>query len=47
MRSRRIISISQPRLPVVSDKLEVIGSIGEFNILGAIRESLDLDNITG
>ncbi len=41
----RIISSGQPGLPVVSDKMEVIGIITEFNVLGAIREGMDLGEI--
>ncbi len=41
----RIISSGQPGLPVVSDQMEVIGIITEFNILGAIREGMDLGEI--
>ncbi len=42
----RLISSGQPGLPVVNDTREVIGVITEFNILGAIREGMDLEKIT-
>ncbi len=44
--AHRIISSGQPGLPVVNSKMEVIGIITEFNILGAIREGLDLGEIS-
>lgn len=44
--AHRIISTGQPGLPVVNDEMEVIGIVTEFNVLGAMREGMDLDTIT-
>ncbi len=41
-----IMSTGQSGLPVVNDKMEVIGIVTEFNVLGAMREGLDLEKIT-
>lgn len=40
------ISTGLPGLPVVNEDMEVIGIVTEFNLLGAIREGLNLDEIT-
>jgi CBS domain-containing protein len=42
----RIIATGQPGLPVVNKNSEVIGILTEFNILGAIKEGMDLDTTT-
>jgi CBS domain-containing protein len=41
--ARKMISMGLPGLPVVNDTMEAIGVVTEFNILGAIREGLDLE----
>ncbi len=42
----RLMATGQPGLPVVDGDRKVIGIVTEFNILGAIREGMDLDSIT-
>jgi CBS domain-containing protein len=42
----RILSTGLPGLPVVNEKMEVVGIVTEFNVLGAIREGMKLDEIT-
>jgi CBS domain-containing protein len=44
--AHKMISTGLPGLPVVNDKMEVVGVITEFNVLGAIREGMDLEKIT-
>ena len=44
--ARKMTSYGQPGLPVVNDKMEVVGVITEFNVLGAIREGMKLNTIT-
>ncbi len=44
--AHKIISTGQPGLPVVDENMEVIGIVTEFNVLGAMREGLDLEKIT-
>ncbi len=44
--AHRIISTAQPGLPVINEQHEVVGIITVFNILGAIREGMDLEQIT-
>ena len=43
--AHKMISTGLPGLPVVNDKMEVVGVITEFNVLGAIREGMDLEKI--
>ncbi len=44
--AHKIISTGLPGLPVLNKNREVVGVVTEFNILGALREGLDLDSIT-
>jgi len=44
--ARKMMSFGQPGLPVVNDKMEVVGILSEFNVLGAIREGMNLSTIT-
>lgn len=44
--ARKMMSYGQPGLPVVNDRMEVVGVVTEFNVLGAIREGMKLDTIT-
>ncbi len=41
--AHKMISTGLPGLPVVNDKQDVVGVITEFNVLGAVREGLDLE----
>ncbi len=44
--AHKMISTGLPGLPVVNDRMEVVGVLTEFNVLGAIREGMDLEKIT-
>lgn len=44
--THKIISTGLPGVPVVNDKLDIVGIVTEFNVLGAMREKLDLEHIT-
>ena len=44
--AHKLMSTGYPGLPVVNDKMEVVGVVTEFNVLGAMREGLDLEKIT-
>ncbi len=44
--AHKMISTGLPGLPVVNDGMEVVGVITEFNVLGAIREGMDLEKTT-
>jgi len=44
--AHKFISTGKPGLPVVDENMEVIGIVTEFNVLGAMREGLDLEKIT-
>ncbi len=44
--AHKMITTGLPGLPVVNEKTEVVGVITEFNILGAIREGMDLEKIS-
>ena len=41
--AHKMISTGLPGLPVVNDKMEVVGVVTEFNVLGAIQEGMDLE----
>ncbi len=41
--AHKMISMGVPGLSVVNDRMEAIGMVTEFNILGAIREGMDLE----
>jgi CBS domain-containing protein len=41
--AHKMISTGLPGLPVVNDRMEAIGVVTEFNVLGAIREGMDLE----
>lgn len=42
----RIMSTGLPGLPVLNEKMEVIGIVTEFDLLRAIRRGINLDKIT-
>lgn len=44
--AHKIISTGLPGLPVVNSRMEVMGIVTEFNVLGAMREGFDLETIT-
>ncbi len=44
--AHKMISTGLPGLPVVDEKAKVVGVITEFNVLGAIREGMDLEKIS-
>ncbi len=44
--AHKFSACGQPGIPVVNDSQEVVGIVTEFDVLGAIREGLDLDAIT-
>ncbi len=44
--AHKMISTGMPGLPVVNDRMEVVGVVTEFNVLGAIREGMDLEKIS-
>ncbi len=44
--AHKMISTGLPGLPVVNDRMEVVGVLTEFNVLGAIREGMDLEKIS-
>lgn len=44
--AHKMISTGLPGLPVVNGQMEVVGVITEFNVLGAIREGMDLEKIS-
>jgi len=44
--ARKMTSYGQPGLPVVNERMEVVGVVTEFNVLGAIREGMKLNTIT-
>jgi CBS domain-containing protein len=44
--AHRLISTNLPGIAVINDKMEVIGVVTEFNVLGAMREGMDLEKIT-
>ncbi len=41
--AHKMISTGLPGLPVLNDRMEVVGVVTEFNVLGAIREGMDLE----
>ncbi len=41
--AHKMISTGLPGLPVVNERMEVIGMVTELNVLGAIREGMDLE----
>ena len=41
----KLLSLRLPGLPVINDELEVVGIVSSFDILGAIREGMDVDKI--
>ncbi len=42
----RIMSTGLPGLPVLNEKMEVIGIVTEFDLLRTIRQRINLDKIT-
>ncbi len=44
--AHKMIATGLPGLPVVNENRETVGVITEFNVLGAIREGMDLEKIT-
>ncbi len=44
--AHKMISTGLPGLPVVNDKMEVVGVVTEFNVLGVIREGMDLEKLS-
>jgi len=44
--ARKMMAFGQPGLPVVNEKMEVLGVVSEFNVLGAIREGMNLSEAT-
>jgi CBS domain-containing protein len=44
--AHRMITYGLPGMPVVNESMEVIGVVTEFNVLGAVREGMDLGKIT-
>lgn len=44
--AHKMITTGLPGLPVVNDQMEVVGVVTEFNVLGAIREGMDLEKIS-
>ena len=44
--ARKMMAFGQPGLPVVNEKMEVVGILSEFNVLGAIREGMNLSTVT-
>ena len=41
--AHKMIATGLPGLPVVNEHMEVVGVVTEFNVLGAIREGMDLE----
>ena len=41
--AHKMITTGMPGLPVVNDQMEVVGVVTEFNVLGALREGMDLE----
>jgi len=44
--AHKMITYGLPGMPVVNESMEVIGVVTEFNVLGAVREGMDLGKIT-
>ncbi len=44
--AHKMITYGLPGMPVVNESMEVIGVVTEFNVLGAVREGMDLGRIT-
>jgi len=44
--AHKMITHGQPGLPVVNEAREVVGVVTEFNVLGAVREGMDMGKIT-
>jgi len=44
--AHKMISSGLPGLPVVNEAMEVVGVVTEFNILGAVREGMNMGEIT-
>jgi arabinose-5-phosphate isomerase len=44
--SYRLMSTGLPGLPVINEAVEVIGIVTEFDLLGALREGMKVDEIT-
>lgn len=44
--AHKMITTGLPGLAVVNDQMEVVGVVTEFNVLGAIREGMDLEKIS-
>jgi CBS domain-containing protein len=44
--AHKMITYGLPGMPVVNETMEVIGVVTEFNVLGAVREGMDLGKIT-
>ncbi len=44
--AHKMITHGLPGMPVVNENMEVVGVVTEFNILGAVREGMDLGKIT-
>jgi len=44
--AHKMITHGLPGMPVVNENMEVIGVVTEFNVLGAVREGMDLGKIT-
>ncbi len=42
----KMITYGLPGMPVVNETTEVIGVVTEFNVLGAVREGMDLGKMT-
>lgn len=42
----RLMSTGLPGLPVVNEDMEIVGIVTEFDILGALREGMKVDEIT-
>jgi CBS domain-containing protein len=43
--AHKMITTGLPGLPVVNEQMEAMGVVTEFNVLGAIREGMDLEKI--
>jgi CBS domain-containing protein len=44
--AHKMITHGLPGMPVVNENMEVVGVVTEFNILGAVREGMDLGKIS-
>ncbi len=44
--AHKMITTGMPGLAVVNGQMEVVGVVTEFNVLGAIREGMDLEKVS-